>query len=77
MLCKNQDLQWAEFVQVLLEDGSRCKRDLLGETPMKDKRRRNRSRKEEPSDYDVGLTPEKGEGRKEDSVARASDAAQL
>lgn len=60
----NQDLQWAEFVQVLLEDGDRCKRDLLGETPIKDKSKRNRSTKEEPSDYDAGLTPEKGEGRR-------------
>lgn len=39
------------------------------------KRGRGRSRQEEPSYCDAGLTPKKGKGRTKDEIGRASDTA--
>lgn len=54
------------------QDRLRHARDVLGEMRMKDKGGGNRSRW---GDWDVGLIPEKGEGRKKNGVGRASDTA--
>lgn len=64
-----------DAVQALLEDGIRCKGDLFGEKPVKDKGGGTRNRQKETSGCTASLTPEKGEGRKEDGARKASDCS--